>query len=174
MFGLNIKLLQLRNSQLVKSQYSNRPNTSFKDSKSIGIIFTSEGKTKFNSIKAFVKSLQDLNKNVDVLCFVPKNEENHEFKYDYFSENNLTLSGIIESEEVKKFEKQPFDYLYLLDFNINPFIMNVVLKSNAVCRVGFFSDESSQILDFMINASGNDYSREFEELLKYTKDLNHQ
>ncbi|QCK15892.1 DUF6913 domain-containing protein [Mangrovivirga cuniculi] len=174
MLGINIKLLQIRNSQLVKSQYSNRPNPSFRSAKNIGVIFTMEGKEKFTAVKSFVKQLNEMQKNVEVLTFVPKTEENYEFKYDYFSENHLSFTGIIEAEEVKKFEKQPFDYLYLLDFSTNPFVKNVVLKSNAVSRVGFYTDENSQILDFMINVSDKNYPREFEELLKYTKDLNHQ
>ena len=51
-------------------------------------------------------------KQVQVLEFLPKKKENPEFMFDYFTIEDLNFWGKLSNEQVEKFTKINFDYLF--------------------------------------------------------------
>lgn len=89
----------------------------------------------------------------------------------YFRPNNITVSGNIVDETIKKFADYPFDLLvnYYDTEQINLDYINV--KSKASFKAGFMLNEQ-RLNHFMIDVPISEYRLFTEELFKYLKVLN--
>ena len=56
----------------------------------------------------------------------------------------------MQSQAALSFIEEPFDYLFHLDFEINPLIKPILTKSKANWKVGCHSDDGEGIYDLMI------------------------
>lgn len=164
------RLLQLRTNSALKRSAIARSTVPFADSRQIGIIFTVDGQEKHQLIKQFVTRLQQDGKQVQVLEFLPKRKENPEFKYDFFTIENLNFWGKIDSVTVAKFIQMQFDYLFVIDTTCNALITHVLATSRAHCRVGRYDERSQTFLDFMIETDGSIQAL-IDHMLDYAKRL---
>ena len=146
--------LNLRTNAALKKNKTARASTPFKQAISIGIIFTVEDKLKHEAIKEFIHHLEREGKKVQVLEFLPEKKTNHEFKFDFFTDKDISFWGNLNASNALKFIDTPFDYLFYADKESNPLILHVLARSKAHCRVGRFDENKSQYFELMIDQNG--------------------
>ncbi len=164
------KFLHYRTSSALKKNDSLRTSLPYHQAKSIGILFSVEDKQKHDAVKEFIKQLQHDGKKVMVLEYLPKQKDNYEFLFDFFTIKDLTFWGKIESPDADKFIETPFDYLYCIDNDSNPLILHVLARSKARCRIGKFTQQYNSFFELMIEQNGS-VKNLIENMYRYTKQL---
>jgi hypothetical protein len=129
-----------------------RDSMPYKQAQKVGIIFSVEDKAKHDQIKEFVKRLEHDGKQVTVISFLPKKKENYEFLFDFFTDKDLTFWGNNTSHTAISFSETAFDYLFYIDNEPNPLIINLLAKSKAKCRVGKYVDDIEPFFELMIES----------------------
>lgn len=165
-----MSFLKMRTSSALRKSSAKRASTPYKHAENIGIIFSVEDKQKHDNIKDLIKKLEQDGKKVQVLEFLPKKKENYEFLFDFFTMDELSFWGNITSEKAVKFSNTPFDYLFYIDSQSNPLVLNLLARSKAHCRVGKFNESDSQYFEFMIEDNGSTKSL-IDNVYKYTRQL---
>src|SRR4051812_3305748 len=125
---MKFSFLKFKTKVSLKKNVSLRGNLPYKQAANVGIIFTVEDKVKHDEIKELVRHLEHDGKHVKVISFLPKNKDNYEFMFDFFTENDLNLWGAINSQSASTFAETPFDFLYYIDTTPNPMIMNLIAR----------------------------------------------
>jgi hypothetical protein len=118
-------------------------------------LFTVEDKAKHETVKEFIKKFEAEGKQVKVIEYLPSDKQNYEFKFDFFTENELSFWGKITSADALKFVELPFDFLFYLDTAPNPLLLHLLALSKAKCRVGRVWDDSQQYFEFMVESAPN-------------------
>jgi hypothetical protein len=167
---MKFSFLKLKTNSFLKRNQAIRASLPYKQALSVGIVFTVEDKLKHDEVKEFVRHLEHDGKMVKVISFLPKNKDNYEFMFDFFTENDLSFWGNISSSGAIKFAETPFDFLYYLDTTPNPLIMNLIAQSKAKCRVGKFWYNTESFFELMIE-SQNGHKSLIESMYRYTKAL---
>ena len=162
--------LHLRTNSALKSNKSLRNSIPYQQAHTVGILFSVEDKQKHEAIKDFIKVLEQDGKKVTVLEFLPKQKDNYEFKFDFFTVKDLSFWGKVNSPDADKFMEIPFDYLYCIDNASNPLIMHLLAKSKARCRIGKFSTEDQPFFELMIEQNGS-VKNLIDSMYKYSKQL---
>jgi len=168
MFKFNF--LKLRTNSALKNNKTLRASIPYAQARQIGIIFSVEDKQKHDDIKELVKKLEQDGKKVQVLEFLPKKKENYEFLFDFFTIQDLSVWGNINSASAGKFSDSPFDYLFYIDKASNPLILNLLARSKARCRVGKFAESESHYYEMMIEQEGTTRGL-IDSIYKYTRQL---
>ena len=88
----------MRTESALKKNKTVRASMPYEQAANIGIIFTVEDKQKHQDIKDFVQRLQTDGKKVKVLEFLPEKKDNYEFKFDFFTIQDLSFLGNLNSE----------------------------------------------------------------------------
>lgn len=167
---MKMSFLNLRTKSQLKKNNAIRASIPFDQALNIGVLFTVEDKKKHDEIKEFVHRLEMSKKNVHVLSFLPKNKDNYEFLFDFFTDEDISFWGKINSSGYEKFRNAPFDYLYYLDTKPNPILLNLLAGSKAKCRIGKFWNEGGPYFEMMIDSVANTKSL-FDGMLKYSTQL---
>ena len=167
---MKLSLLKYKTNSYLKKNKALRVNLPYKQSVSVGIIFSVEDKGKHDEIKDFIKRLEQDGKQVVVMSFLPKNKDNYEFLFDFFTDKDLSLWGNLTSSSATRFSEMPFDILYYVDTVPNPFILNVLARSKAKCRVGKFWDKNQAFFELMIENKNGTRSL-IDTMYKYTRAL---
>lgn len=166
---LNKKLLSLKTRSYLKKNAVKRANLAYETAKTVGIIFTIEDLKKHNLIKGFINNLENDGKNVSILAYLPKGMQNFEFKFDFFTVNELTFWGKFESEVIQNFVEQSFDYLFYIDNTSNPLIRNILAMSKAKCRIGSYDEENARFCEMMVQGKERSTQSLLTEMYKYTQ-----
>jgi hypothetical protein len=167
---MKLSFLNYKTRTHLKKNKAIRTSLPYKQALSVGLIFTVEDRAKHDVIKDFVRHLEQDGKHVKVISLLPKNKENYEFMFDFFTEKELTFWGNIESSSANKFVDSPFDFLYYLDAEPNPLLLNLIARSKARCRVGKFFEAGTPFFELMIETK-NTVKGMIEEMYRYTKVL---
>lgn len=162
--------LKLKTNGYLRKNHSLRTSLPYKQAMNIGVMFSVEDKTKHDEIKDFVKKLELDGKQVKVMSYLPKNKDNYEFMFDFFTDKDLSFWGTITSSVATHFSDTPFDFLYYLDTTPNPMILNLIARSKARCRVGKFWEKGQPFFEMMIESKEGIKSL-IETMYKYTRSL---
>ncbi|MBK5279757.1 MAG: hypothetical protein JJE09_12940 [Bacteroidia bacterium] len=162
--------MRWRTDLALKKNKSLRASLPYKQAKNIGIIFTVEDKQKHLDIKDLIHHFESDGKLVKVLEFLPKKKENYEFLFDFFSIDDLSFWGSINSSTAEKFSDTAFDYLLCVDNQSNPLLLNLLARCKARCRVGKFSENETAFFELMIESKGTTRGL-IDHMYKYTKQL---
>ena len=165
-----MNFLKWRTDSALKKNKSLRASLPYKQAKNIGIIFSVEDKQKHVDIKEFIGHLETDGKLVKVLEFLPKKKENYEFLFDFFTIQDLNFWGNITNDHAMKFSDTPFDYLFYIDQEPNPLVLNVLARSRAHCRVGRHMEGNEPFFELMISGNGTPKGL-MDNMYKYTKQL---
>lgn len=165
-----LSFLKLRTASALKNNKSLRASIPYLQAKQIGVIFSVEDKQKHDDIKELIKNLEQDGKKVQVLEFLPKKKENYEFLFDFFTIQDLSFWGTINSTAAGKFSDAPFDYLFYVDKESNPLVLNLLARSKARCRVGKFNEHESPYYEMMIEQNGTIRGL-IDSMYKYTKQM---
>lgn len=160
----------MRTQSALKKNQAVRATIPYATAQRIGVLFTVEDEQKHHLIKDFITRLTHDGKQVQVLEFLPKKKDNPEFRFDFFSIQDLSFWGTLNNEQVEKFSKANFDYLFNIDTEANPLIQNVLANSKAHCRVGRFDEDSTQFYELMIETNGSTQGL-IDNMYSYTKKL---
>ncbi len=152
---MKLTFLKFRTDSQLKNNKTLRANLPYKKANTIGIIFSVEDKIKHDAIKELVKKFEHDGKKVAIIEFLPAKKENYEFLFDFFSDKDLSFWGNITSPNALKFSDTPFDFLFYIDADPNPLILNLLARSKSKCRVGKFWDESRSFFELMIESNGS-------------------
>jgi hypothetical protein len=152
---MKLRLLKYKTKSTLKRSRALRKNLPYGQGVDAGIIFTVEDKPKHDLIKDLIKKLEHDGKKVRVICFLPRKKENYEFLFDFFTEEDLSFWGNINSSSASSFCNTPFDFLFYVDINPNPLILNLIARSEAKCRLGIYSEENEPYFEMMIENVDN-------------------
>ncbi len=134
-----------------------RQMTNLKDARHIGIIYTLNNVLDYDRISEFVSQLQRDHKEVKALGFVRNKSLVSRFlpklSYDFFSKRDVNWFYKPIHNQVKDFIEKEFDLLIDLSMSDNFPLKYIAGLSNALCRVGRFSEENTDYYDLMIDAS---------------------
>lgn len=167
---MRLNFLKNKTKSFLKKNKALRANLPYKQAVSVGIIFTVEDKQKHFIVKDFIKKLEADGKTIQVLEYLPAQTENYEFKFDFFSDKDVSFWGNINNNSAIQFSESAFDFLYYIDLTPNPLILHLLARSKAKCRVGRNFDEGQSYLELAIDAVGNNLALT-EEMYKYTTQL---
>jgi len=172
MFTIDKQLLSYKTSLFLKQNKIGRETTSYNKAKKIGILFCVEDRNKHKIVCDFIDKLKADGKKVTVLCFLGKKKENFDFKFDYFSIENLSFWGSLKSKEVNKFIQTDFDFLYSLDLKTNILIDYILAKSLSKCRVGIYNERNKKYFELMVKVDEfKNLQKITDQFLYYTKEL---
>lgn len=167
---MKLKLLKARTDWELKRNKASRSTVPYQQALNVGVVFTVEDKQKHDAVKEFIKKLENDGKKVQVIEFLPEDRENYEFKFDFFSEKDLSFWGKITAENAIRFSEKPFDFLFYIDINPNPFILHLLARGKARCRVGRSWEQGRSYFEFMIESINSNQSL-IEGIYKYTSQL---
>jgi hypothetical protein len=167
---MKLKLLKVRTDWALKSNRTSRGNVPYKQALNVGVIFTVEDKQKHDAVKEFIKKLELDGKKVQVIEFLPEDKDNYEFKFDFFSEKDLSFWGKITANNAIRFSDAPFDFVFYVDISPNPLILYLLARGKARCRVGRSWIEARSYFEFMIESINSNQSL-IEGMYKYTTQL---
>jgi hypothetical protein len=165
-----MSFLKLRTDAALKKNKTVRASMPYKQAVNVGIIFTVEDKQKHDDIKDFIHLLEQEGKKVTVLEFLPEKKDNYEFKFNFFTIKELSFWGNITSDAANAFTEKVFDYLYYIDREPNPLILNLLARSKAHCRVGRFNDNEQHYFELMIEQNSS-YRDLINSMYNYTSKL---
>jgi uncharacterized protein YkuJ len=155
----------------LKKDTLNRSSIAYEKANSFGILYTAEDLKKHDEIKALVRKFEKDGKKVDVLSFLPKDVQNFEFRYTFFTDKDISMFANFKSSEVVAFTEKAFDYLLYFDFESDPIMRYILAKSAAKCRVGNFEEANRPFCDLMVAPQQPNYKSLAFEMYKYTKIL---
>ena len=164
---MKLNFLNIRTNNQLKKNKSLRSSIPYKQALTVGVLFTVEDKKKHDDIKEFIHKLEQDGKKVQVLEYLPVKKDNYEFMFDFFTINDISFWGKIESEKTLKFSDTPFDYLFCLDTERNPMVLYLLARSKAKCRVGRFQDQEKSFFELMIDSTGGTKNL-IDSIYKYT------
>jgi hypothetical protein len=167
---MKLKFLRLRTRNQLKKNKTPRSSISFKKAEQIGLLFTIEDRTKHDHIKQFIHKLEQDGKKVQAFAFLPPKKENHEFLFDFFSPQEVSLWGAVKSAHALRFADTAFDYLLCLDSKPNDYICYLLARSKARCRAGIFGEELKPYFELMVNGVRSTPAL-IEHLYQYTQKL---
>lgn len=164
---MKLNFLNIRTNNQLKKNKSLRSSIPYKQALTVGVLFTVEDKKKHDDIKEFIHKLEQDGKKVQVLEYLPVKKDNYEFLFDFFTINDISFWGKIESEKTLKFSDTPFDYLFCMDTERNPMVLYLLARSKAKCRVGRFQDQEKSFFELMIDSTGGTKNL-IDSIYKYT------
>jgi hypothetical protein len=168
---MKLSFLKIRTNSQLKKNKAVRSSLPYTQAKTVGVLFSVEDKKKHDEIKALIHKLEHDGKKVDVISFLPNKKENYEFMFDFFTMKEVTFFGQITSNHAIKFSETPFDYLFCLDAEPNPMILNLLARSKAKCRVGKFQEEATPFFELMIDNVDKQTKGLIDGIYKYTAQL---
>lgn len=166
--------LNFRNKSLAKRVKSiARRTADFRQSQRIGILFNLPQNASHQALNNFVAELAAEGKQVQTLCYFEQEHQNpYQFKFDFFTQKDIALTGEVKAKEVEQFISQPFDFLFCIQQQPRPELDYVLLQSKALCRVGVFDENRTNCFELMVKTSAQDSLQNIiSTMLSYTKAL---
>ncbi len=152
MIAIAKKIISLQLPKLVKNSSVRRRTVEYKNAERVGVITTLDEYDKQQAIDEFVDRLVGDQKEVEVLCYDKRQNQNKIFGYIQFSNRDISMFGSIRSEEVLDFIHRDFDYLFHLDVQSDEVIDKVLALSHAKCRVGCDLSGHHDFYELMVKA----------------------
>ncbi len=163
-----IKKFFLRNivKKRLKKRAQNEPR-SYIDAKSIGILMNLRNLNK-DAFNQFVKDFKNDGKKVSVLYVDPGLRKDPEGRI--ITKSDISFVGRSRSDKLDQFCKRRFDFLLIIDHELDQTIQYIAANCNAAYTVGFNDFPENRLLDLQVKPAKDN---ELSDLLKYTKMINH-
>jgi hypothetical protein len=169
---LKHKLLDYLNKKANAKNKIPHLNTSFTNSKEIGLIFTWEGDSKYAQVLELIKFLEIHGKNVELLCYLRNPKEQNLPGITFYRDRDVSIFGRSRSGEFTDFLSKPFDFLLHLDLHPAIMIQYVLSRTHAKCRVGKNDMENQQFYELMIQPAEEENFKDYcDQVLHYTKSI---
>lgn len=167
---MKFKFLKYKTNCYLRKNKTLRYSAAYEQAVSIGVIFSVENREKHDDIKELIRKLEQDGKKVKVMTYLPPNQENYEFLFDFFTKRQISFWGNITATSAQDFAETPFDFLIYLDYKQNPLILNLIAKSKARCRIGKYWKDAQPYFEMMIESYGGTKAL-IDEVYKYTTSI---
>jgi hypothetical protein len=169
---LKRKMLDYLNKKANLKNKIPRNNTSFSNSKDIGLVFTWEGDSKYSQVLELVKVLEMHGKNVEMMCYIRNPKEQNLPGINLYYDKDISFFGKSKSEKFSKFLSKSFDFLLHLDLQTAIMVQYVLSRTNAKCRVGKNDMDNCQFYELMIRPAEEENFKDYcDQVLHYTKSI---
>lgn len=170
------KLFRTNSQVLPQSKEPPRYTLNYADARYIGILFNSMDDDNHGSINFFVKLLKKDGKKVRALAYFDDRHSNpYDFKFDFFTKEDLQRNHRVDTKEVNEFICEPFDYLYCISLQHFPVLDYIMHHSQARCRIGsYYPDADTHPYELMITLPAHqpqDIVSLTLQMMHYTKSL---
>ncbi len=142
---------------------------SFEKARRVGIIINLRDSLR-KEFEQFILSIQGEGKVTDVLKIGSSTDSEKGNTNGVITKSDVSFTGGIKSEKLKAFIDKEFDFLLILDHQLDYLIQYIASLCKASHKVGFNDFSKSKQLDLQIKPEKD---REFDDLLKYTKMIKH-
>jgi hypothetical protein len=148
----------------------------YEEVRTVGILFNSTDEDSHGALNFWVKILKQDGKKVRAMAYFEEKHSNpYDFKFDFFTKNDLKRGEAVHTEEVKAFMQERFDYLYCVSLqHFKPFDY-IMRYSHAKCRIGaFYEDDTERPYELMIaipEGQKRDVVSLTLQMMHYTKGL---
>lgn len=149
---------------------SGRFTIPFVEAKKIGVIVDDFEKS-MKALDSLVKELENEGKKVEVIGFT-KQKELPKLKPNYkaLHRKDFNWLGKIKREDLKKFIKTDFDYLFSLNTSSFLPFENILAQSCAKCRVGVYNQKKEGFFELMVQPTKkDDLNAITQQMIRYTK-----
>lgn len=167
---MKTKLLKYKTRSYLRNNKSLRTSLPYHQAVTVGLLFTVEDRQKHEEVKDLIRKLEHEGKQVTTLAFLPKEKENHEFMFDFFTEKEVSFWGEVQSRNASRFCDTAFDFVFYLDTQPNPFLLNLMARCKSKCRVGKYWEKSEGFFELMIQ-SQHSSSQFLKEIHRYASSL---
>lgn len=142
-----------------KNNIQKRKTTSFRQIKTIGIVYDATFEETVKEVKSAIKKLKALGKDVYSLGFVntkvlPANRSPHT-RDDFFCKQDLHWYQLPKKDRIGRFSNETFDYLLNVYTDDQLPLIGVSALSKAHCRLGSFHRKYTGSFDVMLKEKGN-------------------
>lgn len=158
-----------KTKKALKRNKKTRKSISFQEAKSVGILIDDAALKNPKAFNELVLQLVDEGKKVQGICFIESVDlPKLSFPHLFLSMKDFNWSGTIVNDQIKKFIKTDFDYLFSL--NTSPFLLfeNILAQSAAKCRIGCYDTEQKGCFEMVIGTDPKKSSL-FGQMLEYVK-----
>jgi hypothetical protein len=148
----------------------------YEDIKTVGILFNSMDEECHGALNYWVKILKQDGKKVRAMAYFEEKHSNpYDFKFDFFTKEDLRRGEQVSTREVESFIQERFDYLYCVSLqHFKPFDY-IMRHSHAKCRIGsFYEDDTERPYELMIaipQGQKRDVVTLTLQMMHYTKGL---
>jgi hypothetical protein len=152
-----------------------RQAMNYADAREIGVLFNMREDANHQVLNDFVATLRKDNKQVTALAYFERESSNpYNFAFEFFRKKDISARalGKIKSAAVDKFKEKSFDFLFCINTENFPPFDNILLHSQAKCRIGIFHEGQEAEFELMIalqEGEGEDVL--IRQMLHYTKNL---
>lgn len=153
-------LLPIINKLKARKHFSLRENPSYARAEKIGILLIQKAGEESYAANNLVQKIMEDGKSVSTLIMTQKPLSKETTETNHFTEKDISFWGNWKQKNVQEFYENKFDFLIYPELTILPIIENILLSSQAKCRVGFFLEESSHLFELMIKPVNNPHSKE--------------
>ncbi|TAD97067.1 MAG: hypothetical protein EAZ97_13050 [Bacteroidetes bacterium] len=172
MNGIKKYLLNFRNKHFLKRIDLLRKTLNYQDVKSVGVIFLTHDEQMHEHLNNFVKKMKDDKKNVTAITYFDRLHDNpYLFRYDFFTEKDISLFGEVKCRETEQFINTEFDYLYCISTEAEIDVFEPILaKCKAKCRIGNYRESKETLFELMIHIKQEqNIDILIQEMLRYTQ-----
>lgn len=167
---LRNRLLEYRLDKLIKKERG-KETVGYADAKYVGVLYTAEDLKKHDAVKTLIRNIKKDGKKVEVLSYLPEGVQNFEFRFNFFTDKDISWLGKFRNPDIMAFANQQFDYLLYADFESLLHMRYILALSQAKCRVGHFEEDNRPVCDLMVAPELTTYNSLIDEMYKYTKIL---
>lgn len=148
----------------------------YEEARTVGILFNSTDEDSHGALNFWVKMLKKDGKKVRAMAYFEEKHSNpYDFKFDFFTKEDLRRGDEVHTDEVQAFMQERFDYLYCVSLqHFKPFDY-IMRYSHAKCRIGsFYEDDTERPYELMIaipEGQKRDVVTLTLQMMHYTKGL---
>ncbi len=156
--------------RLKNKKAAERLPISLQKAKSVGILFFADNIQQNDLVLAFSQQLKALQKEVQLLGYLPKREFGFQYPFPYISNKDISWYGKPGGGTTGYFERSPFDLI--IDFSVGDCLPLEYISavSAAKFRVGFNKDIQNSNYDLiLISNEKSNISNLIQNLEKYLK-----
>ena len=108
------------------------------------------------------------------MMFYPKGPEKESLppSCPFFSPDSFSFSGKIHDTALQDFIKEPFDFLFHLGMQDNPFMEYVLAASASKCRIGMHKPGKEILYELMVKTSPEQEQLAWPDMLAYARMIN--
>jgi hypothetical protein len=149
--------LNLKNRKAAVQNSILRKNIPYAQARQVGILFTHERDEDYAVINRFVQKLVKDGKKVTSLTYFERLQSNgYDFNFDYFTKEQISATGVINSDKVERFIETEFDYLFCISRQSSLPFDHILLRSKARFRTGMYAEEKPDCFEMMIKPKPED------------------
>jgi hypothetical protein len=149
--------LNLKNRKAAVQNSILRKNIPYAQARQVGILFTHERDEDYAIINRFVQKLVKDGKKVTGLTYFERLQSNgYDFNFDYFTKEQISATGVINSDKVERFIETEFDYLFCISRQSSLPFDHILLRSKARFRTGMYAEEKPDCFEMMIKPKPED------------------